>query len=62
MNILARDYPDEEHWFVYDNATIHRKRANDALSARRMPKGPSPYPKLAGDADTNFGDTTVIFA
>lgn len=55
MNILTRDYPDEEHWFVYDNATIHRKRADDALSARRMPKGPSPYPKLAGDADSNFG-------
>ncbi|KAL1659549.1 hypothetical protein GGF50DRAFT_130934 [Schizophyllum commune] len=56
MDILERDYSDEEHWLVYDNATIHRKRADDALSARRMPKNPSPYPKLEkGEEDTNFG-------
>ncbi|KAF9064707.1 hypothetical protein BDP27DRAFT_1384717 [Rhodocollybia butyracea] len=55
MDILAHDYSDEEHWFVFDNATTHRKRHDDALSARRMPKNPSPYPKLANDPDTNFG-------
>ncbi|KAI5886532.1 uncharacterized protein SCHCODRAFT_02672706 [Schizophyllum commune H4-8] len=33
MNILEHDYPNEEHWFVYDNTTIHRKRADDTLSA-----------------------------
>lgn len=27
--------------FIFDNATTHRKRAPDALSALKMPKGPS---------------------
>jgi hypothetical protein len=30
--------PDEEHVFVYDNATTHLKRPDDAHSARKMPK------------------------
>ncbi|KAF9043718.1 hypothetical protein BDZ89DRAFT_943424 [Hymenopellis radicata] len=37
-DILAEDYPEYEHVFVYDNATTHRKRPDDALSARHMPK------------------------
>ncbi|KAL1711361.1 hypothetical protein EV715DRAFT_188071, partial [Schizophyllum commune] len=37
-----------------DNATIHQKRADKALSARCMPKGPSPFP-APGDEDKNFG-------
>ncbi|KAH7904621.1 hypothetical protein BJ138DRAFT_1106667 [Hygrophoropsis aurantiaca] len=41
MDILQKCYPDEDHIFVFDNATTHLKRAEDALSARRMPKGPS---------------------
>jgi hypothetical protein len=41
MNILERDYPDEDHVFVFDNATTHLKRADDALAARKMPKRPS---------------------
>ncbi|EIN05547.1 hypothetical protein PUNSTDRAFT_115955 [Punctularia strigosozonata HHB-11173 SS5] len=41
MDILDQFYPDEEHVFVYDNATTHLKRADDALSARRMPKFPT---------------------
>lgn len=45
MDILDRDYPDEDHVFIIDNATTHLKRADDALSARKMPKFPS----------TNFG-------
>ena len=36
-----RCYPSYRHVFVYDNATTHLKWADDALSARRMPKGPS---------------------
>ncbi|KAF7372520.1 hypothetical protein MVEN_00113900 [Mycena venus] len=38
MDILSRDYPDEMHVFIFDNATTHTKRAGDALSARKMPK------------------------
>ncbi|KAF7347061.1 hypothetical protein MVEN_01459900 [Mycena venus] len=38
MDILSRDYGDEKHVFIFDNATTHTKRAGDALSARKMPK------------------------
>ncbi|KAJ7187586.1 hypothetical protein GGX14DRAFT_580946 [Mycena pura] len=39
MDILTEVYPaDFEHVFIYDNATIHKKRADGALSARKMPK------------------------
>jgi hypothetical protein len=41
MDILKKHYPNEDHVFVYDNATTHLKRADGALSARQMPKGPS---------------------
>ena len=40
MDILEADYPDEEHLLIFDNATIHTKRQDDALSARKMPKFP----------------------
>ncbi|KAF8809148.1 hypothetical protein BYT27DRAFT_7222690 [Phlegmacium glaucopus] len=38
MDILLEFYPQFDHIFVYDNATTHLKRAEDALSARQMPK------------------------
>lgn len=38
MEILPEFGADIEHVFVYDNATTHKKRADDALSARKMPK------------------------
>ncbi|KZP15579.1 hypothetical protein FIBSPDRAFT_750052 [Athelia psychrophila] len=41
MDILEQYYPDEDHILVFDNATTHQKRADGALSARRMPKNPS---------------------
>ncbi|KAG2353734.1 hypothetical protein BDR07DRAFT_1495759 [Suillus spraguei] len=41
MNILEKDYPDEDHVLIFDNASTHLKWADDALSARMMPKGPS---------------------
>jgi hypothetical protein len=31
--ILQKHYPNEDHVFVFDNATTHLKRADDALSA-----------------------------
>jgi len=39
--LVQSSYPDFDHVFIYDNATTHKKRADDALSARHMPKGPS---------------------
>jgi hypothetical protein len=38
MDILKKYFPDDDHVFVFDNATTHTKRADDALSARKMPK------------------------
>jgi hypothetical protein len=41
MDILEEYYPDDDHIFVYDNATTHLKRAQDSISARRMPMNTS---------------------
>ena len=38
IDILEKHYPNEDHVLVYDNATTHLKRADGALSARKMPK------------------------
>ncbi|KAG2357831.1 hypothetical protein BDR07DRAFT_1490207 [Suillus spraguei] len=38
MTILEKDYPEDDHIFVFDNAMTHLKRADDALSAQSMPK------------------------
>lgn len=38
MDILEKHFPDDNHVFLFDNATTHLKRADDALSARKMPK------------------------
>ncbi|KAF8597420.1 hypothetical protein BDV93DRAFT_452909, partial [Ceratobasidium sp. AG-I] len=40
LDILARDYPNEDHVFIFDNATIHTKRPADALSVLAMNKFP----------------------
>jgi hypothetical protein len=36
--IVQVTWPDFDHVFVYDNATTHKKWADDALSACKMPK------------------------
>ena len=41
MDILERHFPDEDHILIFDNASTHLKRADGALSARKMPKGTS---------------------
>ena len=41
LKILHEYFPDEDHVFIFDNATTHRKRPADALSARRMSKAPT---------------------
>ncbi|RXW11883.1 hypothetical protein EST38_g13972, partial [Candolleomyces aberdarensis] len=39
---LAKElYPNDNHYFIFDNATTHLKRPEGSLSARRMPKGES---------------------
>ena len=38
MDILQEHHPNEDHVLVFDNATTHLKRSDDALSARNMPK------------------------
>jgi len=38
MDILEQHFPDDKHVLLFDNATTHQKRADDALSATKMPK------------------------
>ena len=39
IDILMEYYPEFDHVLIYDNAMTHLKRSEDALSARKMPKG-----------------------
>ena len=39
IEIFQCKWPEEQGLFLYDNTTIHKKRAPSALSAIRMPKG-----------------------
>jgi hypothetical protein len=48
MAIVQKYWPNEDHLFVFDNATTHLKRPDGSLSARKMPKG---TPKVG----TNWG-------
>ena len=47
IEILMKYYPNEDHVFVYDCASTHLKRSEEAFSASNMPK----YPLKP---DTNF--------
>jgi hypothetical protein len=38
INILEEHYSDKNHVLVFDNATTHLKRVDDALSAQKMSK------------------------
>jgi hypothetical protein len=38
MDILDKDYLDEDHVLIFDNASTHLKCEEDALSATKMPK------------------------
>ena len=38
MDILQKYYPDDDHIFIFNNATIHMKRLLGSLSARHMLK------------------------
>ncbi|KAG2030862.1 hypothetical protein BDR03DRAFT_936542 [Suillus americanus] len=41
MDILNQHYPHDRHVLVFNNASTHLKRADDALSAHHMPKFPT---------------------
>jgi hypothetical protein len=56
MDILEKHFPNERHIFIFDNATTHLKRADDALSARQMPKFPMKPGKLIFGVDRNVVD------
>ena len=40
IEIVQKHYPNDDHVLIFDNATTHVKRADNALSARHMPKNP----------------------
>ena len=40
IELVHREYPDQTHVFVYDNAPSHMKRPVGAVSAVAMTKGP----------------------
>jgi hypothetical protein len=58
MDILEKHHPDEDHVFVFDNATTHLKLAEDAISARHMPKGLSPLNKPNFQVERTVVDAT----
>lgn len=53
MDICEVDYPGFRVVFVLDNATTHTKRADDALSARKMSKNPTHPPNPIFGVDRN---------
>jgi transposase len=54
MNILSKHYADEDHVFVFDNATTHTKRADMSLSALKMPLNPTSSRFQMWGVDTNM--------
>jgi hypothetical protein len=51
IDIAKKYYPDDEHVFVFDNATTHQKRPATAVSASKMTKNPL----------VNFGCEVTVF-
>jgi hypothetical protein len=43
MELVKEIYPNEDHVFVYDNATTHLKRPDGAHLARKMPMKPKEW-------------------
>ena len=48
IELFQRKWPEEQGLFLYDNASIHKKRAPGALSATKMPKGTQPWEPSPG--------------
>ncbi|KIY60940.1 hypothetical protein CYLTODRAFT_363543 [Cylindrobasidium torrendii FP15055 ss-10] len=57
--IVKKQWPDEDHYFVYDNAPTHLKRQDCALSASNMTKGPSANFHVAVDVLNEHGRPVV---
>ncbi|KAF9503742.1 hypothetical protein BS47DRAFT_1374461 [Hydnum rufescens UP504] len=55
MDLLEQHFPNEDHVFIYDNATTHKKHANDALSAQHMPKYPPNLNRGGRSNNPNWG-------
>jgi hypothetical protein len=59
MDILDKDYSDEDHVLIFDNASTHLKREEDASSATKMPKNTKEWGitmnKLDEDCNTVHG-------
>jgi hypothetical protein len=51
MNILEQDYSDEDHVFVFNNATTHQKQEEEALSATKMPKSSKEWGIVTDELD-----------
>jgi hypothetical protein len=56
MDILEKHYPHENHILLFDNATTHLKRADDALSTCKMPKK-TPKARKNWGVSVNLTDT-----
>ena len=62
MDILERDYRGMTHLLIFDNATIHLKRPDDALSARKMPKfTPQPGKNWGVEVSKRGPDGKIIY-
>lgn len=53
VEISKEAHPNDEHIFIYDNATTHLKRPENAPSARRMPKNPKQWLVEVNKCDDN---------
>lgn len=51
MNILEQDYSDEDHVFVFNNATTHQKQEEESLSATKMPKSSKEWGIVTDELD-----------
>ncbi|QRV83075.1 DDE superfamily endonuclease [Ceratobasidium sp. AG-Ba] len=58
MSIVKEQYPNEDHIFVFDNATIHTKLPENAPNVNRMTLGPSQ--KVKGEEAGLLGDKIKI--
>jgi hypothetical protein len=59
MDILEKYFSDEDHIFVFDNATTHIKRADGALCAHKMLKHPSATWGVSVKVKTSSGNAAV---
>jgi hypothetical protein len=58
MDILDKYYPNEDHVFIFDNATTHTKRATNALAVASMPKFPPKAKNFLVDVTHADGSVT----